>query len=108
MSFEIDGFFSPEIERFREAMRITAPFSDWLAYARTRGSTPPHLPPAGAPVPVPAMIIDLLDIDLTDGRHWINLVVEEMRAQRLADPIALLLLNLAVLVVIITTIWRWH
>jgi hypothetical protein len=34
MSFEIDGFFSPEIERFREAMRTTAPFCEWLAYAR--------------------------------------------------------------------------
>jgi len=31
------------------------------------------------------MIIDLLDIDLTDGRHWIDRVVDELRAQRLAE-----------------------
>jgi hypothetical protein len=31
------------------------------------------------------MIIDLLDLDLAAGRHWIDLVVEEMRAQRRAE-----------------------
>jgi hypothetical protein len=31
------------------------------------------------------VIIDLLDIDLAAGKHWIDLVVEEMRAQRLAE-----------------------
>jgi hypothetical protein len=31
------------------------------------------------------MIIDLLAIDMAAGRHWIDLVVEEMRAQRLAE-----------------------
>jgi hypothetical protein len=36
-------------------------------------------------VSVPAMIIDLLDIDLAAGKHWIDLVVEELRAQRLAE-----------------------
>ena len=36
-------------------------------------------------VSVPAMIIDLLDLDLAAGRHWIDLVVEEMRAQRIAE-----------------------
>jgi hypothetical protein len=33
MSFEIDGFFSPEIDRFRESVRATAPFKDWFDYA---------------------------------------------------------------------------
>jgi hypothetical protein len=28
---------------------------------------------------------DLLDIDLSAGKQWIDLVVEEMRAQRLAE-----------------------
>ena len=32
-----------------------------------------------------AMTIDLLDIDLTDGKHWIDRVIEELRAQRLAE-----------------------
>jgi hypothetical protein len=31
------------------------------------------------------MIIDLLDIDLAAGKHWIELVVEEMRARRIAE-----------------------
>jgi hypothetical protein len=31
------------------------------------------------------IIIDLLAIDLAAGRHWIELVVEELRAQRLAE-----------------------
>lgn len=33
MSFEVDGFFSPEIERYREAVRSTAPFQAWFDYA---------------------------------------------------------------------------
>jgi hypothetical protein len=33
MSFEIDGFFSPELERFREAVRTTEPFKSWFDYA---------------------------------------------------------------------------
>jgi hypothetical protein len=33
MSFEIDGFFSPEIDRFREAVRTTRPYKDWFDYA---------------------------------------------------------------------------
>jgi len=33
MSFEIDGFFSPELERFREAVRATEPFKSWFDYA---------------------------------------------------------------------------
>ena len=31
------------------------------------------------------MIIDLLAIDMAAGKHWIDLVVEEMRAQRRAE-----------------------
>ena len=31
------------------------------------------------------MIIDLLAIEVAAGRHWIDLVVEEMRAQRRAE-----------------------
>ena len=34
MSFEIDGFFSPEIECFRDMIRTSAPFSAWINYAR--------------------------------------------------------------------------
>src|SRR3984893_4793691 len=33
MSFEIDGFCSPELERFREAVRSTEPFKSWFDYA---------------------------------------------------------------------------
>jgi hypothetical protein len=33
MSFERDGFFSPEIEQFRRAMRTTAPAKPWFDYA---------------------------------------------------------------------------
>lgn len=33
MSFEVDGFFSPEIDRFREAVRTTEPFKSWFDYA---------------------------------------------------------------------------
>ena len=33
MSFEVDGFFSPEIDRFREAVRPTEPFKSWFDYA---------------------------------------------------------------------------
>jgi hypothetical protein len=33
MSFEIDGHFSPEIDRFRDAVRTTAPFKAWFDYA---------------------------------------------------------------------------
>jgi hypothetical protein len=33
MSFEIDGFFSPEIERFRKAVRTSEPFKAWFDYA---------------------------------------------------------------------------
>jgi Family of unknown function (DUF5677) len=33
MSFETDGFFSPDIDRFREAVRTTAPFKAWFDYA---------------------------------------------------------------------------
>jgi hypothetical protein len=36
-------------------------------------------------LPVPSMIIQVLDIDLADGRHWIDRVVEEQRAQRIAE-----------------------
>lgn len=32
-SFEIDGFFSPEVEQFRHAVRSTPPFSTWFDYA---------------------------------------------------------------------------
>jgi hypothetical protein len=32
-SFEIDGFFSPEVDRFREAVRATSPFKPWFDYA---------------------------------------------------------------------------
>jgi hypothetical protein len=31
------------------------------------------------------MTIDLLDLDLAAGRHWIDLVVEELRARRIAE-----------------------
>jgi hypothetical protein len=31
------------------------------------------------------LIIDLLAIDMAAGKHWMQLVVEEMRAQRLAE-----------------------
>jgi Family of unknown function (DUF5677) len=33
MSFEVDGFFSPEIEQFRQAVRSTAPYKPWFDYA---------------------------------------------------------------------------
>ena len=33
MSFEVDGYFSPEIDRFREAVRSAAPFKAWFDYA---------------------------------------------------------------------------
>ena len=33
MSFEVDGFFSPEIEGFRQAVRTTAPYKSWFDYA---------------------------------------------------------------------------
>jgi hypothetical protein len=33
----------------------------------------------------PAMIIDLLDLDLAAGKHWIDLVTAELRAQRRAE-----------------------
>jgi Family of unknown function (DUF5677) len=33
MSFEIDGFFSPEIERFRVGVRSTEPYKAWFEYA---------------------------------------------------------------------------
>jgi hypothetical protein len=33
MSFETDGFFSPEIDRFREALRSTSPGKPWFDYA---------------------------------------------------------------------------
>jgi hypothetical protein len=29
--------------------------------------------------------LDLLDIDLADRKHWIDRVVEELRAQRIAE-----------------------
>src|SRR5262249_9969626 len=33
MSFEQDGFFSPELDQFRDAMRTTAPSKPWFDYA---------------------------------------------------------------------------
>jgi hypothetical protein len=33
MSFETDGFFSPEIETFRRMVRETQPFKEWFDYA---------------------------------------------------------------------------
>jgi hypothetical protein len=33
MSFEIDGFFSPEIDRFREGVRSNSSFQPWFDYA---------------------------------------------------------------------------
>jgi Family of unknown function (DUF5677) len=33
MSFEVDGFFSPEIDRFRAVVRTTEPFKTWFDYA---------------------------------------------------------------------------
>lgn len=33
MSFELDGFFSPELDQFRDAMRTTAPSKPWFDYA---------------------------------------------------------------------------
>jgi hypothetical protein len=33
MSFETDGFFSPEIETFRRMARETQPFKEWFDYA---------------------------------------------------------------------------
>jgi len=33
MSFEQEGFFSPELDQFREAMRTTAPTKPWFDYA---------------------------------------------------------------------------
>jgi len=33
MSFEIDGFFSPELEQFRDAVRSTSPTKEWFDYA---------------------------------------------------------------------------
>jgi len=34
MSFEIDGFFSPDIDRFRHSVTTTSPFKEWFEYAR--------------------------------------------------------------------------
>jgi hypothetical protein len=33
MSFEIDRFFSPELDRLRKAVRSRAPFNLWFDYA---------------------------------------------------------------------------
>lgn len=33
MSFEIDGFFSPDLEEFRNAIRTTAPTKAWFDFA---------------------------------------------------------------------------
>jgi hypothetical protein len=33
MSFEQDGFFSPEVDEFRDAMRTTMPTKVWFDYA---------------------------------------------------------------------------